>query len=70
MTCHEATWCTDCHGVEMPHPDDFLPTHAESVDELGEASCLTCHDKKACDTCHTKHTHPDVPGVTTPKQGW
>lgn len=61
-TCHLASVCVDCHGgVEMPHPTGFLEDHSQQVKEDGDEVCGRCHDKKSCDGCHTRHTHPGLP---------
>lgn len=57
-TCHvKETFCDGCHGVEMPHPEEFKTTsHGEIAKAQGE-KCDLCHgvDKAAassCDSCH------------------
>lgn len=58
--CHEATFCIDCHKMEMPHPAGWLPAEGEQV-EPGHAvvaaedseACLMCHESKSfCNDCH------------------
>ena len=50
--------CNECHGVTMPHPDDFAETHGELFMEhkLELDTCSTCHEGgmpgKFCQTCH------------------
>lgn len=57
--CHDRKgFCDVCHGVPMPHPADFLPTHSKIAKSRADASCMKCHYRYDCDTCHTKHTHP------------
>jgi len=55
-TCHvESRFCMDCHGMEMPHPEEFkTKTHPELVASKPE-KCELCHtsvDPAFCDTCH------------------
>lgn len=56
--CHSeavAKKCIDCHGLEMPHPDDFLGKHA-GLSAASPAICERCHDQaggpRPC-ACHT-----------------
>ncbi len=50
--------CNECHGVTMPHPDDFAETHGELFMEhkLELDTCSTCHEGgmpgEFCQTCH------------------
>jgi hypothetical protein len=55
-TCHvESRFCMDCHGMEMPHPEEFkTKTHPELVATQME-KCELCHtaaDPFFCDKCH------------------
>ncbi|MDY0087759.1 MAG: NapC/NirT family cytochrome c [Coriobacteriia bacterium] len=55
-TCHvEDRFCMDCHGMEMPHPEEFkTKTHPEAVARVPE-KCEMCHtsaDPFFCETCH------------------
>ena len=45
----------------MPHDRaTFLYTHGDQAQASGEAACLSCHAKEACDACHTVPVpHPD-----------
>lgn len=47
--CHDVDACTECHGLEMPHPPGWMPGHA--------APGLT--EKRVCWRCHPG---PDSPG--------
>ena len=50
--CHGSDrWCFDCHGIEMPHPEDVLDTHPSWVQGHPE-TCNKCHGEEACDNCH------------------
>ncbi len=50
--------CNDCHGLSMPHPDDFVETHGQLFEEgkLELDTCSTCHEGgmpgEFCQTCH------------------
>lgn len=49
--CHEQEKCVSCHGPGVPHPGDFIETHAEySVQPT--AQCTACHLQSFCDSCH------------------
>ncbi|MBS3957052.1 MAG: NapC/NirT family cytochrome c [Clostridiales bacterium] len=55
-TCHVTdTFCGGCHGMEMPHPVEFVEkTHSESAASQPE-KCMMCHtsvDPAFCDSCH------------------
>ena len=58
--CHERSTCEGCHGVSMPHPADFLPSHPVLVEEEGDEACNRCHEPADCDACHTRHAHPGL----------
>ena len=52
-SCHSKSFCTDCHGVPMPHPKDFQKTHGT----FGKANpdvCSKCHGQGVdfCNACH------------------
>ena len=62
VMCHKTeTFCTSCHGVEMPHPEGFAEGHGD----LGKSKptvCANCHAKGElaasptstdfCNSCH------------------
>lgn len=52
-TCHEKTFCSDCHGVEMPHPSTFKKEHGR-IGKSAPKSCVRCHGdaNRFCDDCH------------------
>ncbi len=52
MSCHATTYCADCHGVRMPHPDSWLLDHGAAAIESGTTGCATCHQRVWCDDCH------------------
>jgi hypothetical protein len=57
--CHDKTgFCTNCHGIEMPHPEEFLPEHPEIADGYFDLECTSCHVQADCTACHVAHTHP------------
>ncbi len=60
-TCHiERVFCDGCHGLEMPHPENFAKEHAEDGRTRPEV-CEPCHaqvkDSDFCNDCH--HDPPD-----------
>jgi hypothetical protein len=67
-TCHAKSFCTDCHGVPMPHPSDFVKKHGP----LGIAApqvCAKCHGFNVdfCNNCH-HGTHLNY--AILPNQTW
>jgi hypothetical protein len=55
-TCHvEERFCGDCHGMEMPHPEEFkTKTHPELAATKAD-KCELCHTAAEpffCDSCH------------------
>ena len=55
-TCHvKATFCDGCHGMEMPHSEEFeTKTHPE-VAATQIDKCELCHQQSTtffCDSCH------------------
>ena len=56
--CHaQATFCKSCHGVELPHDEQWLEEHPSAAYQI-ESRCYTCHDQPACALCHQRHeTH-------------
>lgn len=58
--CHEATFCQSCHNMDIPHPEDWVPSHNEVAAEK-RAACLMCHETvKSCDDCHHE-AFPELP---------
>jgi len=64
-TCHTEKFCTDCHGMEMPHPEEFKePKDAKdpaghpvmSKQKATAEKCVMCHGDNNkthfCDNCH------------------
>ena len=52
-TCHTRQFCTDCHGLPMPHPPTFSKTHG-AVGKKNPRVCVKCHGSAAtfCNECH------------------
>jgi hypothetical protein len=50
-TCHETTWCKECH---VNHEDGWMDNHPLFVEEHGDESCTECHSLSACTFCHTE----------------
>ncbi len=50
--------CNECHGVTLPHPEDFAETHGELFrkQKLDLETCSTCHEGgmpgEFCQMCH------------------
>lgn len=63
--CHEQSYCTDCHGVEMPHPEWWLegdPGHGPTVEQDGRDVCFQCHtaEPDSCAACHHQGYDPTL----------
>ncbi|KAF0208875.1 MAG: putative cytochrome c-type [Actinobacteria bacterium] len=69
-TCHVVdTFCSGCHGLEMPHPASFAKNHGAD----GKAKpkvCANCHAKSKgstgtefCNACHHKQGDPNKPWI-------
>jgi cytochrome c nitrite reductase small subunit len=60
--CHESTFCTDCHGLQMPHPAGWArgQTGHAAVARKDRAVCARCHEAKPdlCSMCHHKSYDP------------
>jgi len=53
--CHEQDACDDCHGLRMPHPDNYADPrqHARAGAFDGRKTlCYRCHTKQDCGRCH------------------
>lgn len=50
--CHEPDFCSSCHQVEIPHPDDWQTMHPEEA-KVNVKACAICHTNNAqCIACH------------------
>lgn len=57
--CHSQTTCDNCHGVRMPHPEDFdePQQHARlAAFEGKQRVCFRCHAESDCGECHQSWT--------------
>lgn len=52
--CHDSPSCERCHQTPMPHPGEWLRTHAAYEPPSGaESDCAICHtDREWCQDCH------------------
>lgn len=61
--CHSEEKCDACHGVRMPHPEDFSKpkNHAPiAAFEKKERVCFRCHTPNDCYACHRDfNSHPE-----------
>ncbi|TET52949.1 MAG: hypothetical protein E3J54_05350 [Actinobacteria bacterium] len=66
--CHTEKDCLKCHKINMPHPEDWIPTHGRDA-KANKKQCNQCHLKEFCKGCHavemphpddwlSKHSHP------------
>jgi hypothetical protein len=49
--CHTASWCSDCHQISRPHPQEWRARHSAEASRRPE-SCRFCHPQRFCDSCH------------------
>lgn len=60
--CHLANYCTQCHLVDMPHPDDWLTGEAGHKARPADDApiCAQCHEAApdSCSTCHHSEHDP------------
>lgn len=60
-TCHAPQYCVSCHGVVLPHAEDWPASHgAEALASGGVAACTeSCHAQQWCTGCHgVEMPHP------------
>lgn len=51
--CHSMENCDACHGLRMPHPEEFLKTHPRYAGFDRKQQCLErCHTQADCGACH------------------
>ena len=66
--CHDDQWCTECHGLRMPHPsgwkDNVYGKNAQGQKvklagaehgppaRMTQMVCYRCHQPEMCATCH------------------
>jgi ubiquinol-cytochrome c reductase cytochrome b subunit len=52
--CHGKNSCLNCHGLQMPHPADWMGTHKDhGATFKPDGVCFRCHGKSKCATCHS-----------------
>ncbi len=60
--CHAKTFCSDCHGLEMPHPADWQNNHPKQAAAIGGQVCMRCHfNNETCSACHHPGYKPGGP---------
>jgi len=62
--CHKPKYCQDCHGLQMPHPENWLLTEHGREAPANPAACAKCHGSDFCQSCHEStppgsHEAPD-----------
>jgi hypothetical protein len=70
-TCHTRSFCTDCHGVPMPHPNKKVwdKTHGD----FGRANptvCAKCHGGQKIDFCNSCHHGTHIEFTLNKKLTW
>lgn len=49
--CHNRTDCQTCHGMPLPHDDNFIAEHG-TIALKSKQLCLNCHHESFCTGCH------------------
>lgn len=49
--CHESSKCEKCHGMPLPHDQNFLPRHGDYAVKSRQM-CRSCHRDAFCESCH------------------
>lgn len=52
VSCHRPEVCSDCHGVVVPHGEEWPTEHGRNLSSTTRAQCEVCHDPQWCDECH------------------
>jgi hypothetical protein len=52
--CHSVESCNQCHGLELPHPVEWMDQalHAREAAFEKKELCLKCHSLFTCNRCH------------------
>lgn len=61
--CHRKAFCTNCHGLDMPHPTDWAKKGATGHAQVAETNrtvCTRCHGSRQdmCTMCHHQGYDP------------
>ena len=66
-TCHQRSYCENCHttGAVMVDHDQMLYNHAASIRLSGGKACAYCHQPVFCARCHTGNVL-DTPATKQP----
>lgn len=60
--CHSMDPCIECHGLELPHSDEFVNGFHARKAFLQPNVCRTCHSTKVfCNSCHRFTVTPNDP---------
>lgn len=51
VRCHAQSWCSDCHAISRPHPQQWLTRHPAEANR-GRQKCSICHTNDYCTACH------------------
>ena len=53
IQCHRPDYCARCHGVALPHPQNWGLLHGTAANSAGATSCHGCHSASWCSSsCH------------------
>lgn len=51
--CHLIIKCNDCHGIEMPHIQEWKKVHGKKAVNDWKRICSRCHTFGSCRSCHS-----------------
>lgn len=65
MMCHPESLCDGCHGLPMPHPEDWVAgsVRHSAYARTSAQTCARCHDDgpQFCTSCHHERYQPFEP---------
>ncbi len=66
--CHQKTFCSGCHGVEVPHSEKFIKKEHGGIGSKHPEICQKCHQQQDfCNACHHKaYNYNGPPGGWVP----
>jgi hypothetical protein len=70
-TCHvKDTFCNGCHGMEMPHPEEFKTKSHPQVAATAIDKCEFCHQQSTTFFCSSCHHGTKVDWTFDPATPW
>lgn len=61
LNCHQEKFCSNCHGLQVPHTDKFVKKDHYVTGRIKPQTCRKCHrQQNFCSSCH----HKEYKGTT------